>query len=187
MAPKIPDVEQRYPAEKWLSHRKNGMNESPDDVRTIIIHALWRGFGTPPSRSNRLLISREPPTGFVAHDEIHEEHFTFSGALVHDLLESLSVVCKEPDAKLLGRSKEEVQWHFGSCTTDDYPQVRVEICFEHRQIVFDTISNHVHLLPWTIRTPKEVESFNPAISKSLAQMMPAKFLFRERLLSGEIM
>ena len=68
-----------------------------------------------------------------------------------------------------------------------YPQVRVEICFDNQQIVLETTSNHVHLLPWTIHAAEEVESFNPAISKSLALMMPAKFLFRERLLTGENM
>lgn len=161
------------------------MNESLKELRTITIHALWRGFATPPMTSNRLLISRDSHKGFVAHDEINEEYFTVSGAIVQDLLESLLVDCEEPDAKTLGRSDEEVQWHFGGCTTDDYPQVRVEICFENQQIVLESTSNHVHLLPWTIHAAEEVKSFNPAISKSLALMMPAEFLFRERLLTGE--
>ncbi len=39
-----------------------------------------------------------------------------------------------------------------------YPQVRVEICFDNQQIVLETTSNHVHLLPWTIHAAEEVDS-----------------------------
>lgn len=107
------------------------------------------------------------------------------GRLINDFLHSLSTRREKPDPSLLGCTDDEAEWQFGGCTTDDDPQFRVEVCFDNQPIVLKTGSNHAQLLRWKIDAIDESVSFHPDISTSLTTMMPDRFLYRERLLSGK--
>lgn len=103
-------------------------------------------------------------------------------SLVGEFLRAVDLDCPGIEPRFFGRTQAELDFHFGSCSTDDSPAIRVRIEYaDDRVCEVSTQSNHAHLLPWSIRDPDARVSFNPQISIRLAELMPSGFLFRERL------
>jgi hypothetical protein len=78
-----------------------------------------------------------------------------------------------------------IRTHFDSIWTDDSPQVLIRLRFAGgRRIEVLTTGQHVHLLPVEVRDSAAVFSyttFQPALSRSMAALMPEGTLNRDRL------
>ena len=70
----------------------------------------------------------------------------------------------DPDA-----ARAALVTYFDSRHTDDYPHVEVEITYADDQVVLASDSQSAWLVPWT--TP-EGESWNPALARALADVLP---------------
>ncbi len=78
-----------------------------------------------------------------------------------------------------------LRYYFGSSWTDDYPEIRVEIIImDEPDIVLKSTSQTMHMLPWKIRKTndiKTIKTYNPRISRALANLLPDRFVSKERL------
>lgn len=163
------------------------MNLNAHHVRGITVHAMWTGFATPSQHTNRAPICRCIDGEFSVTDSMTQESANVAQSIVQEFLSTLLIMCPKPEPLLFGRSQNELDWHFGSLTTDDYPAMIVEIeLYDASILKLSTRSNHAHLLPWTIEFNSVVESFHPGISIALAAMLPEGFLFHDRLASSEV-
>ncbi len=153
-----------------------------DNLVSITILARWTGLACPSQKCNRLTIQRSSGDGYVAFDEMDQNSYPIEARLINGWLDAIRLECPSIEPTLFGRSQDELDFHFGGCSTDDYPAMKLRIEFAGAHFLeMSTNSNHAHLLPWTIHDPNERTSFNPQISIRLAELMPAGFLFRERL------
>lgn len=114
-------------------------------------------------------------------------YYPIEARLVNEWLDAIRLECPSIEPTLFGRSQDELDFHFGGCSTDDYPEMKLRLeVAKDRFVEIKTNSNHAHLLPWTIYDSYERTSFNPQISIRLAELMPVGFLFRERLIDSSV-
>lgn len=146
----------------------------------IEIDALWTGFG--PQAFGRVVLRPDENGAWTALDELALAQFTLPQEWIVRLMTAIDDVVTKPEPVRFGRTADELDWHFGGCTTDDYPTMLVELHFEDREVLrMQTSSNHAHLLPWTVESNGRLDSFNPEISIALAALLPDGWLFKERL------
>jgi hypothetical protein len=156
-----------------------------DNLVSITILARWTGFARPSQKCDRLVIQRSSEDQYLAYDAMNQISYPIESHLIKRLLDAIRLECPSIEPTLFGRSQDELDFHFGGCSTDDYPamKLRLEVA-DDRFVEINTNSNHAHLLPWMIHDPDERTSFNPQISIRLAELMPVGFLFRERLIDS---
>lgn len=158
---------------------------SQDNLVSITILARWTGFARPSQKCNRLVIRRSSEDRYAAFEAMNQLSYPIESHLINGWLDAIQLECPRFEPTLFGRSHAELDFHFGSCCTDDYPAMKLRIELAGAQIVeMNTHSNHAHLLPWAICDPDERISFHPEISIRLAELMPVGYLFRERLLDS---
>lgn len=151
----------------------------------IEIDALWTGFGSPPQAFGRVVLRPDENGAWTALDELALTQFTVPQEQIVRLMTAIDDVATKPEPIRFGRTADELDWHFGGCTTDDYPTMLVELHFEDREVLrMKTSSNHAHLLPWTVESNDRFDSFNPEISVALAALLPDGWLFKESLQSS---
>lgn len=161
---------------------KNHMIPDFAEVRSMTVLAHWSGFAVPSRRLNRLDIRKLTGNDFESTDAMNQTVSRVAAGRIQSLLNAMRESCERPDPSHFGRSQEAIDFQFNGCHTDDYPQLRVNVVFEnHSRVELRTVSNHAHLLPWTIVDDGERTSFNPQISVRLAELLPQGFLFRDRL------
>lgn len=152
----------------------------------IEIFALWTGFAEPPQAFGRLTIRREESGNWTALDELASARCTVPQQMVVRFICAMVDVAAKPEPTRFGRTADELDWHFSSCTTDDSPTMLVELYFDGREMLgMRTSSNHVHLLPWTVESSDPFDNFNPEVSIALAALLPDEWLFKERLQSSD--
>ena len=87
------------------------------------------------------------------------------------------------DLKLITRVLPEL---FENMHTDDYPSARVEVVFDDdTKLVTYSNSQFAYMLPWCVGTEKK-SSYNPAISRAVAALMPAKAVNKDRLADDDL-
>ena len=147
---------------------------------------MWTGFATPSHHTDRATICRDGEGGYLLTNEMELSSVKLDSVTVQKFLSTLMVPCPMPDAKAFGRSQEVLDWHFGGCSTDDYPAMIVEIEWDNGSVTtLSTHSNHAHLLPWKIESENTVESYLPDISMTLSELLPDSFLSQKRLASSD--
>jgi hypothetical protein len=152
----------------------------------IEIFALWTGFASPPHVSGHLVLRPEENGDWTAFDEMTLAQSTVPQERVVRFMNAIDDIATEPEPVRFGRTADELDWHFGGCTTDDSPTMLVELHFDDRKSVrMRTSSNHAHLLPWTFEGNDRSDNFNPEISIATATLLPDGWMFKERLQSSE--
>jgi WG containing repeat len=72
-------------------------------------------------------------------------------------------------------------WH-----SDDYPGARVEVVFDdNTKIAAYSSSQFTYMLPWCVG-PEKNATYNPAISRAVAALMPTKTVNKERLADADL-
>lgn len=157
---------------------------SVSEIWKIEISSDWVGFADPPSRSARLIILhvgdrfiREQADEGTQH-ELDERH----------LLRVINALARPPIPELVASLFESevcIEWHYGAMWTDDYPSLQIQIMFTSgRKITILTHIQHQFMLPLSVTdsgNQASFETFDPELSRSLAELMPDGFLLRERL------
>jgi hypothetical protein len=72
---------------------------------------------------------------------------------------------------------------YQSMWTDDSPTARVEVTFSGgRRVVLSSSSQHPFMVPWHVEDgEKSWQTFEPTIGIAIAELLPAKFLNKDRL------
>jgi hypothetical protein len=87
------------------------------------------------------------------------------------------------DTKLIAKLVPEL---FESTHTDDYPGARIEIVFDDTsKLVAYSNSQFAYMLPWCVGAEKKA-SYNPAISRAVAALLPAKTVNKDRLADADL-
>src|SRR5579863_1999416 len=87
------------------------------------------------------------------------------------------------DLKLITRVLPEL---FENMHTDDYPAARIEVAFDDdTKLVAYSNSQFPYMLPWCIGTEK-MATYNPAISRAMAALMPLKTVNKDRLADDDL-
>jgi hypothetical protein len=89
------------------------------------------------------------------------------------------------DPKNLAKLAANLDGNLGS-TTDDYPAVEVDLTLsDGEKVTLRSTAQPPLMLPWTIiRRGKTAVSFDPAISRAIAALLPPEFKNRRRLAGG---
>lgn len=154
-------------------------------LETIAIYSTWHGFAHPPSAVAKLILTRQADR-FVREDDLTHAR----DELPLDHVDALLAVLRQPpvealDPALFDVPEPVIRSHFGSMWTDDNPQVLVRLKFDGgRNIAVVTRGQHVFLLPIEVQDSAgrlNFKTYQPALSRALASLMPADFMHRERL------
>lgn len=152
-------------------------------VRIEVI-ARWTGFARPSSAASLTVVERGD-AGWVARNEMSLEEIPLAERDVQRLIDAVADIDHHPEPSRFGRTRDELDWHFGSASTDDYPELRVDLHYQDGGVErLKTRSNHAHLLPWRCERSGE-QNFNPEVSGALAGLLPDSALFKQRLASAD--
>lgn len=154
-------------------------------IRRIEIFSHWAGFADPPSRTAKLTITNRGGRFFrqqameATNDELPER-------VIAVLLEALAQpAIPRLDPTLFDAWAAAIDRHYNSCWTDDYPShlFRIE-CDAGRQIAIKSDAQQAFMLPLKITdsaADAAYETFDPQLSRALADLMPEGYLDRDRL------
>jgi hypothetical protein len=156
---------------------------SPAEIKRIEVFTLQIALGG--SASSKLTITNhggrfvrqqalEPAT-----DELHVDRVAeFLAAFAHPPVPEL-------DCTMFSVPAAAIQRHYDSVWTDDSPSHLFRVhCEDHRLITIRADSQHTFMLPLRVTdsaTGAEYQTFDPELSRALAELMPAEYLLRDRL------
>ncbi|HVA51633.1 MAG TPA: ankyrin repeat domain-containing protein [Pirellulales bacterium] len=154
------------------------------NLEQIDVFSRWQGFADPHSLA-KLTITRQGDR-FVRQEEIAGNCDALPAECVAQLFEQLCQPAIESlDPRLFDAPEPVIRSHFASIWTNDHPQVLVRLKFsEGRTIDVLTTGQHVCLLPIQVRDSGGLlnyQTFQPALSRSMAALMPVGYLDRDRL------
>ncbi len=157
----------------------------------IEIFTCWTGFADPPMRVAKLV---------VAHRGDHySRHYVPGGDLVRigtDCIRELLRALNRPhvpalELKLFDIPEPVLRSHFGSMWTDDSPSHLVVVSFSSgRKVSIRATTQHAFMLPLSItddRNAVESLTYDPRLSKAIADLMPRGYLDKERLAGNSSM
>lgn len=154
------------------------------DVKQIGIYSNWIGFASPPSRSERLILTQED-NRFRRHWSPEEMMDHVSSDLVQQFLTKLS---EQPvsalDVTQLGAAAASVQQGYEFSWTDDYPSLLIEIQNSSGQrICLQSEAQQVFMLPWMLMQDSRFvgNTYDIHLSLAIAALMPDEFLGKNRL------
>ncbi len=160
-------------------------------IRRIEIFSRWVGFADPPSISGKVTITnagnrfvrQQAPQ--VTSDELPER------ALSRLLRALARPAILRLDTTIFDLPPAAIDRHYNSCWTDDYPSHLIRIsCNTERHITIRSHAQYAFMLPLKITdsaTDAPYETFDPELSRALADLMPEGYLDRERLAGRLVM
>lgn len=151
----------------------------------VEVFSRWAGFADPSSQVAKLQIARDPrsyrreqlPDGLI--DDIPFEAVEkLSSALSRRAVATF-------DAELFDVPERVIRRHYGSCWTDDYPSLLVRTTYESgRVITIQTDVQQAFMLPLHVKDSRSEEgwhTYDPSLSKAIANLMPEDYLGKDRL------
>jgi ankyrin repeat protein len=161
------------------------------DLVAVEVFSRWAGFAYPPCHIAKLSITREGDQ-FLRQDELAGTRDVLAAECIGAFLEQLCQPAVESlDPTLFEAPEPVVRGHFASMWTDDGPTVLVRLKLSGGRIIAVlTTGQHICLLPIKIRDSHgllDCQTFQPALSRSMAALMPEGFLQRDRLQGSESM
>jgi hypothetical protein len=158
---------------------------SASAIRRIEIFSRWTGFADPPSRSAKLTITNVDDR-LVRQQAIEAIRDELPEHVISRLLEALArpaIPCLDPT--LFDAPFAAIDRHYNSMWTDDYPSHLIRIHFEAGPyITIRTDAQQAFMLPLSITdsaTDATYKTFDPELSRSLADLMSDGYLDRDRL------
>jgi len=158
------------------------------NIRVIDIFTQWTGFAQPPQRAAKLTVTREREGQFRCVDNLTGEATLIAAHSVDALINELRRDVPSIVPSMFKVSQAVVKSHFGSRSSGDSPAMLVAVGFDDGvSIRCLSDSQHAFLLPFTILSYDSTrrQSFNRGLSEAIADVMPAEFLLKERLLNGD--
>ena len=154
------------------------------DLEQIEVFSRWSGF-RPPHQEAKLTITPEE-NRLVRQDVLSGVREPIPAEPVTQLLVQLGQpTVPSLDPTLFDVPEPVIRQHFDSMWTNDNPQCLIRLRFSGGRIINAlTTGEHVHLLPVMVRDSAgfmDYKTFNPALSRSMAALMPEGHLLRERL------
>jgi len=158
---------------------------SAASIQRIEIFSRWVGFADPPSRSAKLTITNSGGR-FVRQQALEPSSDELPERVISRLLDALArPAILQLDPMVFDLPAGVIDRHYGSIWTDDYPSHLVNVfCESGRQITIRSKAQQVFMLPLTITdsaTSARYETFDPELSRALAELMPDDFLEHDRL------
>ena len=168
----------------------NDIDKTRGDLRVsnlqhIEVFSRRYGFVDPTGHIAKLTIIREGDR-FIRQDRLAGTRDAISAECIGPFLEQLCQPAIEfLDPTLFDVPGPVIRAHFGSTWTGDAPTVLIRLRFsDGRVIEVLTTGQHICLLPIKIRDSQGLlncQTFQPAMSRSMAALMPEGFLQRDRL------
>jgi hypothetical protein len=157
----------------------------PSGITQIEILSHWVGFASPPSRSAKLTI-RNVGDCFVRHQALEATSDQLPERVISRLLTALArPAIRRLDPAIFDVPAAVIDRHYGSCWTDDYPSHLIQIhCNDGRHITIRAEAQYAFMLPLKIvhsAIGAPYETFDPELSRALADLMPERYLDRDRL------
>jgi Ankyrin repeats (3 copies) len=160
---------------------------SVECVERIDVFSHWCGFADPPMRAAKLTISGRGEL-FAREQALVGDVGNLSATSVERFLAALArPPIAEFDPKLFDLPEQVIRDHYGSCWTDDSPSILVRISiFAANTIELRSSAQYAFMLPLKVVTVTGmVETFDPELSRAIAELLPDGFPERDRL-AGDV-
>lgn len=151
--------------------------KSPNQIE---IYGRWFGFYGP-ADIGCLILQLNKNGDWTLQDELTLENRIVPGGKITRLVNALNDPSPEPDPVRLNRKAELLEQHFGSMSTNDSPELLIELKNGVQSQYVKTNSQHTQLLPWKIGNEGLVKTYNPDVSIALADILPDDWMYTERL------
>ena len=154
-------------------------------INRIEVFSRWVGFVDPPSRSAKLTITHVGDQ-FVRQRALEAMSDQLPESAISRLLNALaSPTIPRLNPNIFGVPAAAIDRHYNSCWTDDCPSHLIRIlCEEGRHITIRSDAQYAFMLPLKIAdsaSDAQYETFDPELSRALADLMPEGYLERDRL------
>jgi hypothetical protein len=161
------------------------MTPSPYAIQRIEIFSRWVGFAHPSSHSARLTITRVG-SRFVRQQALAATRDELPEAVLSRLLRALArPAIPRLDPTVFDMPAAVIERHYSSFWTNDCPSHLIRIvCDDGRLITIRSEAQHTFMLPLQIGdsgTGAFFATFDPELSRALADLMPEGYLDRDRL------
>jgi hypothetical protein len=156
-------------------------------VNRIEVFSRWIGFADPPMHAAQLTITRHAGR-FERVQALTDSVAALPVAAVDRFIEALfRPAVPKLDPTLFDIPPEVIEGHYGSCWTDDGPSVLVRVEFRSGEpMELRSEAQYAFVLPFRVLTAAgTVETFDPELSRAIADLLPDGFLEKERL-SGNL-
>jgi hypothetical protein len=156
-------------------------------VERIEVFSRWIGFADPPMHAAKLTITRHAGR-FERVQALTDSVADLPVVAVERFLEALSQpAVPKLDPTLFDIPPAVIEGHYGSCWTDDGPSVLVCVEFVgNRRVELRSETQYAYMLPFRVTTEVgTAETFNPELSRAIADLLPDGFLEKDRL-SGNL-
>ena len=154
-------------------------------INRIEIFSRWVGFAVPPSISAKVTITNAEDS-FVRQLALEATSDELPERVLSRLVKALArpaILCL--DTAIFDYPPAAIERHYCSCWSSDYPSHLIRIhCDTERHITIRSNNQHAFMLPLKITdsvTDEMYETFDPELSRALADLMPEGYLDRERL------
>ena len=158
---------------------------SPSAIKKIEIYSLWVGFADPPSHSAKLTINNVG-NRLVRQQALDEKSDVLPEPVISRLMRALArPAISRLDPAIFNVPAAVIDQHYNSCWTDDYPSLLIRInCKEGRHITIRSDAQYAFMLPLKVTDSEAAapyETFDPELSRALADLLPEGYLGRDRL------
>jgi|GEM_PF-2368585 len=158
---------------------------SASEINRIEIYSWWAGFGDPTCRAAKLTITNAGGR-FVRQEALESSSDELPHPAISRFLEALArPAIPQLDPALFDLPAGVIDRHYGSIWTDDYPSHLIRVlCDAGRQITIVADAQYAFMLPLKITdsaTDTPYETYDPELSRALAELMPEGHLDRDRL------
>jgi hypothetical protein len=158
---------------------------SASAISRIEVFSHWVGFADPPSHSAKLTITRDGDR-LVRQQALEPKSDELPDRVIYRLLRALArPAIPRLDLTVFDVPATVIDRHYSSCWTDDSPSHLIRIyCENGRNITIRAEAQYAFMLPLKIThssTGTSYETFDPALSRALADLMPDGYLDRDRL------
>jgi hypothetical protein len=158
---------------------------SPSAIRRIEIFSHWVGFADPPSHSDKLTITNVGDR-LIRQQALEATSDELAERVISRLLKALACpAIPRLDPAIFDVPPAVIDRHYNSYWTDDSPSHLIRIhCKEGRHITIRSDAQYAFMLPLKITdsaTDAPFETFDPELSRALADLMPEGYLDRDRL------
>jgi hypothetical protein len=165
-----------------ITRTQGGYEQCGQSVASPLVNALVAALRTPLIPKPDPLQLGITPSWLVAHAASQQPHSNRDPG--EPTAGQLALFRRSfTDMTLIARVLPEL---FENMHTDDYPAARVEIVFDDEsKLAAYSNSQFEYMLPWCVGTARKA-SYNPAISRAVAALMPAKTVNKERLADDDL-